>query len=119
MSGKQTRSRRVADNYRRAPQKCQYVKVGAVCEMNGDKWQSSRRPVEQGGGYLPRSPDVVTDDLSEERSKRQSAKCLVDRFETLQRVMEQEGAAATLSCELKSCRRQAAPHTSQTGNQLL
>lgn len=37
MSMKQTRSRRVADNYRRAPHKCQYVKVGAVCEANGDK----------------------------------------------------------------------------------
>ena len=75
MSEKQTRSRRVADNYRQAPQKCQYVKVGAVCEMNGDKWQSLRRlvvaaAVKQGGGYLPRSPDVVTDDVSEERSKR-------------------------------------------------
>lgn len=42
MSVKQTRSHHVADNYRQAPQKCQYVKVGAVCEKNGDKWQSLR-----------------------------------------------------------------------------
>lgn len=42
MSVKQTRSHHVADNYRQAPQKCQYVKVGAVCEMNGDKRQSLR-----------------------------------------------------------------------------
>lgn len=45
MSVKQTRSRRVADNYRQAPQKCQYTKVGAVCEMNGDKRQSLRSVV--------------------------------------------------------------------------
>lgn len=44
MSAKQTRSRHVADNYRQARQKCQYVKVGAVCEMNGDKRQSLSRP---------------------------------------------------------------------------
>ena len=42
MSVKQTRSRHVADNYRQAPQKCQYVKVGAACEMNGDKRASLR-----------------------------------------------------------------------------
>lgn len=40
MSLKQTRSCRVADNYHQAPQKCQYVKLGAVCEMNEHKWRS-------------------------------------------------------------------------------
>lgn len=32
----------MADNYRQAPQKCQYVKVGALCEMNEDKRQALR-----------------------------------------------------------------------------
>lgn len=32
------------DNYCKAPQKCQYVKVGAVCEMNGGQ-QSVRSQV--------------------------------------------------------------------------
>ena len=32
----------MADNYRQAPQKCQYVKVGAAGEMNGDKRASLR-----------------------------------------------------------------------------
>lgn len=44
MSLKQARSCHVADNYHQAPQKCQYVKMGAVCEMNKDKLQALRSP---------------------------------------------------------------------------
>lgn len=35
----------MVDNYRQTPQKCQYVKVGAVCPMIGDKRQSLRSHV--------------------------------------------------------------------------
>lgn len=52
----------MADNYRQAPQKCQYVKVGAVCEMNGDKWQSLRSIVVAAAvkWACPRLPAYIT-----------------------------------------------------------
>lgn len=64
----------MADNYRQAPQKCQYVKVGAVCEMNGDKWRSLRSLVVAASlrraclRLCARLSDAVTDVAAIERS---------------------------------------------------
>lgn len=54
----------MADNYRQAPQKCQYVKVGAVREMNRDKWQSlSEGCCSSGSLWLPASVTRYSDNM--------------------------------------------------------